>query len=181
MPVQGCLPLFFLRRQFRGGEVKPPDKLQINLDLLCSISIHLFRGMDDDFLNELVNHRRSQFRKIRVLLCQSEEPFHVGGVLLKAVQRRLRLRDGLPERCLFLLIPGKESVKAFLSNASHRIGFVQFLDDGVQFLTAPPVFVQFAFQVFRRLRLPDFGRRPDLLDKLRFVGNGVGAGGSNRF
>lgn len=24
MPVQRCLPLFFLRRQLRGGEVKPP-------------------------------------------------------------------------------------------------------------------------------------------------------------
>ena len=29
MPVQGSLPLFFLRRQFRGGEVKPSDEFQI--------------------------------------------------------------------------------------------------------------------------------------------------------
>ena len=27
MPVQGSLPLFFLRRQLRGGEVEPTDRI----------------------------------------------------------------------------------------------------------------------------------------------------------
>ena len=40
---------------------------------------------------------------------------------------------------------------------------------------------QFAFQVFRRLRLPDFGRRPNLLDKLCLVGDGISAGGPDCF
>ena len=176
MPVQGSLPFFFLRCQLRGGEVKPPDKLQINLDFLRPVAVYLFRGMDDDLFDELVYHGRGQFRKIRVLLRQGEEPFHIGGVLLEAVQRRFRLHDGLPERSLFLLIPGKQSIKAFLADAPNRIGFVQLLDDGVQFLTPPLVLVQLAFQFLCRLRLPDFGRRPYLLDKLGLVGNGVGTG-----
>ena len=46
MAVQGCLPLFFLRRQLRGGEVKPPNKFQINLDFLRPVAVNLFRGMD---------------------------------------------------------------------------------------------------------------------------------------
>ena len=41
--------------------------------------------------------------------------------------------------CLLLLIPDKQSVKAFLANASHCVGFVQLLDDGIQLLTAPPI------------------------------------------
>ena len=181
MPVQGCLPLFFLRRQLRGREVESPDKFQIDVYLLRPVTVYLFWGVDDDPLNKLVYHRRGQFRKIRVLLCQGEEPFHIGGVLLKAVQRRFRLHDGLTERRLLLLVPGKEGVKSFLAYAPHRIGFVQLPDDGVQFLTPPLVLVQSALQIFCRLRLPDFGRSPDLLDKLALIGNGVGAGRADGF
>ena len=176
VPVQGGLPLFFLWRQLRGREVKPPDEFQVDVHLLRPVTVNLFRGVDNDLLDELVYHRRSQFRKIGVFLCKSEEPFHIGGILLEAVQRRFRLHDGLPERSLFLFIPGKQSIKAFLADAPNRIGFVQLLDDGVQFLTPPLVLVQLAFQFLCRLRLPDFGRRPYLLDKLGLVGNGVGTG-----
>ena len=145
MPVQGSLPFFFLRCQLRGGEVKPPDKLQINLDFLRPVAVYLFRGMDDDLFDELVYHGRGQFREIGVFLRKSEEAFHIGGVLLEAVQRRFRLRDRLPECRLLLLIPDKQSVKAFLANASHCVGFVQLLDDGIQLLTAPPILVQLPF------------------------------------
>ena len=48
MPVQGRLPLFFLWGKLRDGEVKPPDKLQIDLDLLRSVAVYFLRGMDDD-------------------------------------------------------------------------------------------------------------------------------------
>ncbi len=176
MPVQGSLPLFFLRRQLRSREVEPTDKFQIDVHLLRPVAIHLFRCVDDDLLDKLVYHGGGQFRKIRVLLCQSEKPFHIGGVLLEAVQSRFRLCDGLTERSLLLLIPGEESVKAFLSDAPNRVGFIQLLDDGVQFLTAPPVLVQLAFQFFRRPRLPNLGCRPDFLDKRCFIGDGIGAG-----
>ena len=181
MPVQGRLPLFFLRRQLRGGEVEPPDKLQIDVHFLRPITVNLFRSMDNDLINKFVNHRSGQFRKVRVLLRQGEEPFHFGGILFEAVQRRFRLRDGLAERRLLLFIPGKEGVEAFLADAPHRVGFIQLLDDGVQFLAPPPVLVQLAFQFSRRLRLLDLGCRPNLLDKLSLVGNGVGAGGTDRF
>ena len=145
MPVQGSLSLFFLRRQLRCREIEPSDEFQINVYLLCPVAVYLFRGVDDDLLDELVYHERSQFREIGVLLRQDEEPFHIGGVLLEAVQRRFRLCDGLPKRCLFLFISGKQSVKAFLANASHCVGFVQLLDDGIQLLTAPPILVQLPF------------------------------------
>ena len=155
MPVQGSLSLFFLRRQLRCREIEPSDEFQINVYLLCPVAVYLFRGVDDYLLDELVYHERSQFREIGVLLRQDEEPFHIGGVLLEAVQSRFRLRDRLAECSLLLLIPGKESVKAFLSDAPYRVGFVQLLDDGVQFLTPPLVLVQLAFQFLCRLRLPD--------------------------
>ena len=145
VPVQGGLPLFFLWRQLRGRKVKPPDEFQVDVHLLRPVTVNLFRGVDNDLLDELVYHRRSQFRKIGVFLCKSEEPFHIGGILLEAVQRRFRLRDGLAERRLLLLIPDKQSVKAFLANASHCVGFVQLLDDGIQLLTAPPILVQLPF------------------------------------
>ena len=56
MPVQGSLSLFFLRRQFRGREVEPPDKLQIDVHLLRPVAVNLFRGMDDDFINKFVKY-----------------------------------------------------------------------------------------------------------------------------
>ena len=129
MPVQGSLPLFFLRRQLRGGEVEPPDKFQIDVHFLRPVAVNLFRGVDDDLFDEFIYHRRGQFRKVRVLFRQGEEPFHVGGVLLEAVQRRFCLHDGLTERRLLLLIPGKKGVKAFLADAPHRVRFIQLLDD----------------------------------------------------
>ena len=107
MPVQGCLSLFFLRRQLRGREVEPPDKLQIDVHLLRPVTVYFFRGMDDDLFDEFVYHGCGQFRKIRVLFRQGEEPFYIGGVLREAVQRRFRLCDGLAECRLFLLISGK--------------------------------------------------------------------------
>ena len=181
MPMEGSLPLFLLRRQLRGREVKASDKLKIDVHLLRPVAVYLFRGVDDDLLDELVYHVRSQFRKVRVLFRQSKKPLHIGGVLLETVQRRFRLHDGLPECRLLLLIPGKEGVKAFLADAPNRVGFVQLLDDGVQFLTAPLILVQLALQVFRRLRLPNLGCCPDLLDKLRLVGDGIGACRANGF
>ena len=62
MPVQGCLPLFFLRHQLRGREVESPDKFQIDVYLLRPVTVYLFWGVDDDPLNKLVYHRRGQFR-----------------------------------------------------------------------------------------------------------------------
>ena len=97
MPVQGSLPLFFLRRQLRCGEVEPTDKFQIDVHFLCPVAVNLFRGVDDDLFDEFIYHRRGQFREIRVLLCQGKEAFHIGGVLLEAVQSRFRLRDRLSE------------------------------------------------------------------------------------
>lgn len=98
VPVQGSLPLFFLRHQLRGREVEPPDEFQIDVHLLRPVAVYLFWGMDDDLINKFVDHRRSQFREIGVLFRQGEEPFHIGGVLLEAVQRRFCLRDGLAAR-----------------------------------------------------------------------------------
>ena len=66
---------------------------------------------------------------------------HTGSVLLEAVQRRFRLHDGLPECRMLLLIPGKQSVKSLLADAPYGVGFVQLFDDGVKFLTSPPVLV----------------------------------------
>ena len=54
MPVQGSLPLFFLRRQFWGQEIETADKFQIDVHFLRPVAINLFRGVDDDFLDELV-------------------------------------------------------------------------------------------------------------------------------
>ena len=54
MPVQRGLPLFFLRCQLRGWEVKASDKLQIDVHLLRPVAVYLFRGVDDDPLDELV-------------------------------------------------------------------------------------------------------------------------------
>ena len=106
---------------------------------------------------------------------------HIGGVLLEVDQRRFGLRDRLPERRLLLLIPGKKGVKAILSNASHRIGFVQLFDNGVQFVKAPLVLAQLTLQVLCRLRLLNLGRCPNLLNELSLIGNGVGAGDLDGF
>ena len=64
------LPLDRLRCQIRFGQFKPSDKFQINLNLLHPIPVNLFRGVDKDLFNKLIDHWSSQFGKVGVLLCQ---------------------------------------------------------------------------------------------------------------
>ena len=83
MPVQGCLPLFFLRHQLRGREVESPDKFQIDVYLLCPVPGGAIRCVDENFVHELVDHRRGQYREVGVLL------------LSFAAKRELQLRKTL--------------------------------------------------------------------------------------
>ena len=58
--LQSFLFRDLFRGRFRHGGIELADKLQINVHLLHPVTCGLVRGVDNDLINELVNHRRGQ-------------------------------------------------------------------------------------------------------------------------
>lgn len=141
----------FLRCRLRQRNIKLTDELQVDVYLLCPISSGAVRRVDENFVHELVDHRRGQYREVGVLLRQRKKLIHPGRVRVKSIQLRLGLGDGFLQRLLLPLILARP-------------------------LAVP---VEFPLQVFRGLGLPDLGCRSDLLNELRLVGDRIGADGSN--
>ena len=84
--LQKFLPLDLFLGQLRCGKLKLPDKAKVDLHLLYPVAVDFFRGVDDDFLNKLVDHGRGQLRKIGILPCQLQKLLHTGTVLCESGQ-----------------------------------------------------------------------------------------------
>ena len=69
--LQKLLPLDLFLGQLRCGKLKLPDKPKVDFHLLHPVAVDTLRGMDNDFLNKLIDHGRGQLGKIGVLPCLS--------------------------------------------------------------------------------------------------------------
>ena len=106
-----------------------PDEYQINLDLLHSVAIHLFGSMDNDLVDELVNHHRGQLGEIGVFLGKLHKLFHTDGIFLKRRYPLFRFCHGYLQGFLLGFIFSKQSIEAFIGNASDGKGLVELFDD----------------------------------------------------
>ena len=147
----------------------------MNFHLLHPVAIDTLRGMDDDFLNKLVDHGRGQLRKIGILPCQLQKLLHTGTVLCESGQPFFRFCDRNLQRFLLGFVIRQQTVKAFIGDASDSKGFIELFDDGVQLGNALFVLAQLSLGIFGRFRLPELGGRAHLFHKRRLIGNCEGA------
>ena len=148
----------------------------MDLHLLYPVAVDFFRGVYDDFLHELVDHGRGQLGKIRVLLCQLQKLLGPVGVLRKGGHLRFHFGDGRCQRFLLIFVICQQTVKAFTGNAPDGKGFIELLDDGIQFGNPLFLLVQPPLGFLGRFCLPQLGGRAHLLQKGVPVGDGKGAG-----
>ena len=153
----------------------------MDLHFLHPVAVNFFRGVDDDFLNKLVDHGRGQLGEVRVLLCQLQKLLGSVGVLGKGGHLRFHFGDGRCQRFLLRLIFCQQTVKALISDAPDGKGFIEFFDDGVQLGNAFLVLAQLPLGILGRFRLPQLGGRAHLLQKSISVRDGEGAGSPDGF
>ena len=181
VPLELLLPLDFFLGQIRRGKLKLPDKSKVNFHLLYPVAVDLFRGVNDDFLHELVDHGRGQLGKIRVLLCQLQKLLGPVGVLRKGRHLRFHFRDGCCQRFLLRLIFRQQAVEPLAGNAPDGKGFIELLDDGIQLRNPLFLLVQLPLGFLGGFRLAQLGGGAYLLQKSVSVGDGKGAGSPDGF
>ena len=175
MSLELLLPLDFFLGQLRRGKLKLPDKAKVNFYLLHPVAVNALRGMDDDFLNKLIDHGRGQLGKIGVLLCQLQKLLHAGTVLCESGQLFFCICDRGLQRFLLGFVICQQTVKAFIGNASDSKGFIELFDDGVQLGNALFVLIQLSSGVLGRFCLPELGGRAHLFHERLLIGNCKGA------
>ena len=181
VPFELLLPLDFFFGQLRDRQLKPPNEPQMDLHFLDPVAVNFFRGVDDDFLHELVDHGRGQLGEVRVLLCQLQKLLGSVGVLRKGGHLHFHFRDGYCQRFLLRLIFRQQTVKAFSGNAPDSKGFIEPLDDGVQLRNPLFLLVQPPLGFLGRFCLPQLGGGAHLLQKSVSVRDGKGAGRPDGF
>ncbi len=147
----------------------------MNLYLLHPVAVDALRGVDDDFFNELVDHRVGQLGEIGILPCKLQKLLHTGGVLCESGQLFFRFCDRYLQRFLLGFIVRKQAVKTFIGDAPDGKGFIELFDDGVQLGNALFVLVQLSLGVLGRFCLPELGSRAHLFHKRRLIGDRKGA------
>jgi len=103
----------------------------VDLHLLHPVTVNFFRGVDDDFLNKLVDHGRGQLREVGVLPCQLQKLLHTGTFLCESGQPFFHFCDRGLQRFLLSFVICQQTVKALIGNASDSKGFIELFDDGV--------------------------------------------------
>ena len=181
VPLELFLPLDFFLGQLRCGKLKLPDKAKVDIHFLHPVAVNFFRGVDDDFLHELVDHGRGQLGKIRVLLCQLQKLLGPVGVLRKGRHLRFHFRDGCCQRFLLRLIFRQQAVEPLAGNAPDGKGFIELLDDGIQLRNPLFLLVQLPLGFLGGFRLAQLGGGAYLLQKSVSVGDGKGAGSPDGF
>ena len=102
------------------------------INLLYPLSAGPIRGMDNNLVNKLVDHRGGQLGKVGVFLCQRKELRRTAGIFLKSGYLPFGLRNRYLKRFLFRFILCQQAVKALFRNAPDSKGFVELFDDGIQ-------------------------------------------------
>ena len=151
------------------------------MHLLHPVTVNFFRGVDDDFLNKLVDHGRGQLREVGVLPCQLQKQLHTGGILCESGQLFFRFCDRGLQRFLLGFVICQQTVKALIGNAPDSKGFIELFDDGVQLGNTLFVFAQLSLGILGRLCLSKLGGGAYLLQKSVSVGDGKGASSPDGF
>ena len=125
--------------------------------------------MDNDFLDKLIEHGCSQFRKISVPFGEVDKFRHSHTVGVPVVQQTLPLRHRGFQRGLFLVILGKEAAEMLVRQLARGVCLVQLLHQSVQFGVALLRLGNLLPAVLDRFLLSQTGRLPDTLNKLLLV------------
>ena len=147
----------------------------MDLHLLHPVTVDTLRGVDDDFLNKLVDHGCSQLGEVRVLPCQLQKLLHTGGVLRKSGQLFFCFCDRGLQRFLLGFVICQQTVKAFIGNTTDGKGFIELFDDSIQLGNPLFLLVQLPLGVLGRFRLLKLGGGAHLFHERRLIGNCKGA------
>jgi hypothetical protein len=94
-----------------ASNVDDPSGLVVNLYFLSAMSTALVRSVDDDLVNQFVQHFRRQFFRVSILADTFQELPEVVGVLFAIVNQRLQFPNDLPYLLLLLFVLRGEFVK----------------------------------------------------------------------
>ena len=159
----------------RRGKLKLPDKPKVDFHLLHPVAVNALWGVDDDFLNKLVDHGRGQLGKIGVLPCQLQKLLHTGTVLCESGQPFFHFCDRNLQRFLLGFVICQQTVKALIGNASDSKGFIELFDDGVQLGNTLFVLAQPSLGILGCLCLSELGGGVHLFHKRCLIGKRKGA------
>ena len=93
------------------SDVDDPSGLVVNLNLLPAVPTALVGSVDDDLVNQFVQHFRRQFFRVGILSDTFQELPEVVGVLFAIVNQRLQFPNDLPYLLLLLFVLRGEFVK----------------------------------------------------------------------
>ena len=147
----------------------------MDFHLLHPVAVDALRGVDDDFLNKLIDHGRGQLGKIGVSPCQLQKLLYTGTVLCESGQPFFRFCDRGLQRFLLGFVIRQQTVKAFIGDAPDSKGFIELFDDGVQLGNTLFVFAQLSLGILGRLCLSKLGGGAHLFHERLLIGNCEGA------
>ena len=111
--------------------------------------------MNNNLVDELVNHHRSQFGKVGVFSRQLHKLLHTDGIFLKRGYPLFGFRHGCLQGVLLGFVFSKQSIEAFIGNAPDGKGFIELFDDIVKLGNPFLVLVQLALGFLGRFLLLD--------------------------
>ena len=116
------------------SDVDDPSGLVVNLNLLPAVSATFVRSVDDDLVNQFVQHFRRQFFRVGVLADTFQKLPEVVGFLLTIVNQRLQFPNDLPYLLLLLLVLRGEFVKPLRAEPSRHHVLIDALEQDIQVL-----------------------------------------------
>ena len=116
------------------SDVDDSSGLVVNLDLLPAVPTARVGSVDDDLVNQFIQHFRRQFFRVGVLSDTFEELMKVIGFLLTAVNERLLISNDLPHLSLLLLILRGELIKPLRGEPSSHHVLIDAFEQYIQIL-----------------------------------------------
>ena len=110
------------------SDVDDPSGLVVNLNLLPTVPTALVGSVDDDLVNQLVQHFRCQFFRVGVLADTFQELLEIVDFLFAIVNQRLQFPNGgdLPSHCFAVFSKWRSCpFSAALSRSIHGGGPIQ--------------------------------------------------------
>ena len=119
------------------SDVDDPSGLVVNLNLLPAVPTALVGSVDDNLVNQFIQHFRRQFFRGGVLSDAFQKLLEVVGFLLAVVNQRLQFPNDLPHLLLLLLVLRGEFVKPLRAEPSRHHVLVDTLEQHIQVLVPP--------------------------------------------
>ena len=112
------------------------DTVIVNGELLLPHAVHLFRLMNFDFFNQLIEHPRGQLSGPRIFADGRDKHIRRDSLAFGALHSVLQGFYFIPQLFLFRLILGRHPCKSLIGDLARYIVLVEPLKQVVQLLVA---------------------------------------------